>query len=147
MEPLINKKARFDYEILETYEGGLVLSGPEVKSIRTGKASIVGSYAKVYGGEAWLIGANINPYQEKNVPSGYDPMRSKKILLKKRELSELIGKTQERGLTLVPLKLYNKGTHIKLELALAKSKKQHDKRERIKERETKRVLNRIVKGR
>lgn len=145
MEPIANKKAYFDYEILETFEGGLVLTGAEVKSVRSGKASLAGSYGKVYGEEVWLLGVNINPYQEKNTSAEYDPMRSRKVLLKQQEIRELIGKTQEKGLTLVPIKLYNKNNRIKVELGLARSKKLHDKRETIKDRETKRMLDRVVK--
>lgn len=146
MEPIINKKAYFDYQILDTFEAGIVLSGYETKAVRSGKAEIVGSYAKIYNGEAWLVNARISPYQEKNTPREYDPGRARKLLLKKEELAMLIGKTKEKGLTLIPIKLYNKNLRIKVGLALAKSKKNRDKRDTIKERETKRSIERFLKG-
>lgn len=144
MEPIANKRAYFDYEILDTYEAGIVLHGYEVKAVRAGKAGIVGSYAKMYDGEMWLVNATIAPYQEKNTPSGYDQKRARKLLLKEEELRSLIGKTKEKGYTLVPLRLYSNKGRIKVELALCKSKKLRDKREAIKERETKRSLSRII---
>lgn len=143
MEPIVNKKAYFDYEVLDTFEAGIVLRGYEVKSVRAGKANIVGSYAKIYDGDVWLVNATIAPYQEKNMPDGYDQKQARKILLKGEEIRSLIGRVQEKGYTLVPLRLYNNRGKIKVELALCKSKKLHDKREVIKDRETKRALNRI----
>jgi len=144
MEPIVNRKAYFDYEVLETYEAGIALLGYEVKAVRAGKAGIVGAYAKIYNGEAWLVQATISPYQEKNTPANYDQKRARKLLLKKDELKTLIGKTKEKSYTLVPLRLYANRGRIKVELALCKSKKLHDKREAIKERETKRTLKRFI---
>lgn len=140
-----NEKARFDYEILETLEAGVVLIGQEVKSIRRGSASIRGAYVKILGGEAWLVGATIPPYQAGNMPAGYDPQRSRKLLLKRSELKYLIGKSQERGLTLVPIKLYNKNGLIKLEIGIGRGKKKADKREKITKREVQRKIERALK--
>ncbi len=140
-----NDKARFDYEILETYEAGLVLIGQEVKAIRTGKASIKGTYVKILGNEAYLVGAHIAPYQPKNAPIDYDDQRSRKLLLEKKELKYLIGKTQEQGLTLVPLRLLDKHGLIKLEIGLARGKKKSDKREVIKKRDVERIIRRTLK--
>ena len=130
-----NDKARFDYEILETLVAGIVLFGYEVKSIRSGKCSIEGSYVKIFSGEAYLVGATISPYQPGNVPKDYDDQRSRKLLLKKSELKYLFGKSEERGLTLVPLKIFDSHGLIKLEVGIARGKKKHDKREAIKKRE------------
>ncbi|MEK7507074.1 MAG: SsrA-binding protein SmpB [Patescibacteria group bacterium] len=141
-----NPKVRFDYEVLETFRAGLVLTGQEVRSVKTGKVSIKGAYVKILGGEAWLVGATVSPYQPGNPPAGgppYDPQRSRKLLLKKSELKYLIGKSQEQGLTLAPLKLYDKRGLIKLEIAVARGKKKYDKREVVKRRETERALRRI----
>lgn len=140
-----NDKARFDYEILETFEAGLELRGHEVKAIRNGRASIKGTYVRILGNEAWLLGANIAPYQSGNAPADYDSQRSRKLLLKKSELKYLIGKSQERGLTLVPIKLYDKSGLIKLEIGIARGKKKYDKRETIKKREAERVIRRKLK--
>jgi len=140
-----NKKAYFDYAIQETFEAGIVLLGHEVKAVKSGKASIVGSYVKMYDNEAWLVGAQINPYQEKNTPKEYDPQRNRKLLLAKKEIKMFLGKAKEKGLTIVPLKLYNKGGKIKVAIALAKSKKAPDKRETIKKRDVERELGRRLK--
>lgn len=145
MEIITNKKARFDYAILETLEAGLALLGHEVKAIKTGKASIVGSYVKIYGNEVWLVGAQIGPYQEKNTPPGYDPKRPRKLLLRHEQIKTLTGTAHEKRLTIVPLKLYNKGGRVKLEIALAKSKKAPDKRESIKRRDMEREAGRRFK--
>jgi SsrA-binding protein len=141
----VNRRAKYDYEILETYEAGLVLKGFEVKAIKTGKASLKGSFVKIKNNEAWLLNAHISPYQIKNTPPDYDPQRSRKLLLKKSEIKSLIGKTKQQGLTLVPLKLYTKKSRIKLEFALAKGKKKVDKRETIKKREFEREKRRLIK--
>lgn len=141
-----NKKARFDYEILDRMEAGISLRGYEAKAIRSGKASIVGSYVKIYGEEAWLLGAQVSPYQEKNTPDGYDQGRPRKLLLHKDQIQGLIGKTKEKNLTLIPLKLYNKGNRVKVEIALAKSKKAPDKRSTIKKRDLEREEGRRFKG-
>ncbi len=142
-----NEKAHFDYHILETLEAGLVLTGHEVKSIKGGRCSIKGAYVKIVGKEAWLLGATVSPYQAGNVPLGYDQQRSRKLLLKKKELNYLIGKSQEKGLTLVPVKLYNKNGLIKLEVGIGRGKKKSDKREKIVERETQRKIERALKQR
>lgn len=139
-----NRKAYFDYEILEKFEAGLVLSGAEVKSIKNGRMNLTGSYINLHNGEPYLIGAFIAPYQPKNQPADYDPYNSRKLLLKKSEIAYMAGKVKERGLTLVPIKVYNKGRRIKLEFAIAKGKKQYDKRAAISKREAKRKIERSV---
>lgn len=145
MEDTTNKRAYFDYEILETFEAGLVLLGHEVKSIRVGKVSLAGSYVIVKNDEALLLNADISPYQPGNIPSGYDQHHTRKLLLKKAEIKELVGKTHKTGLTIVPLKLYNKKRTIKLLIGLAKHKKKHDKRESIKKRDVEREIGRTLK--
>lgn len=143
MKPLSeNKKAYFDYEILEKYDAGISLIGQEVKSIKQGHMSLTGSYVVIRGGEAFLLGAHVPPYQPKNAPADYDPQRSRKLLLKKEEINYLIGKTKEKGLTLVPLKVYTLKSNIKIEFGVARGKRQKDKRETIKKRETEREMKR-----
>jgi SsrA-binding protein len=136
MESIQNKKAYFDYEISETFEAGIELLGHEVKAVRTGKASLVGSLVKIYGGQVWLVGATIGPYQVKNTSSDFEPTRSRRLLIKKKEIITLIGKTAAKNLTLVPLKLYNKRGIIKLEIGLGVHRNKSDKRETIRKRET-----------
>ncbi|OGN07849.1 MAG: SsrA-binding protein [Candidatus Yanofskybacteria bacterium RIFCSPHIGHO2_01_FULL_45_42] len=137
-----NSRAGFDYEILETLEAGLALKGYEVKSIKTGKVSLRGSYVKIINGEPTLIGATISPYQAQNTPSDYDPQSSRKLLLSRKQIATLIGLSQAHGLTLIPLKLYDKRGLIKLLVGVAKGKKKYDKREAIKKREfERRVLH------
>ena len=138
----VNQKARFDYEILETYEAGIALFGFEVKSVQNGGANLAGSFVTIRGGEAWLLNAAIAPYQSRNTPAGYDPVRSRRLLLHKSELNALIGKTAQKGLTLVPLRVYTKGPRIKLEFALARRRKKYDKREMIKKRDIERETGR-----
>lgn len=142
-----NRRARYDYEILETYEGGLVLRGHEVKAIKTGHVSLKGSYVVIKDNELYLINASVPPYQPVNTPEDYSPERSRKILLKKSEIKSLIGRSKAKGLTLVPLKLYTKRNKIKLEFAIAKGKREIDKREKIKKRETEREIGRKLRGR
>jgi len=142
-----NKKAYFNYQILEKFEAGIVLIGQEVKSIKTGKASLRGSYVVLKNEEAYLIGANIPPYQPKNVSADYNPERSRKLLLNKSEIKHLIGKTKEKGLTLIPLKIYTKNAKIKLAFGIGKGKRKTDKREIIKKRETEREIRRTLKFR
>jgi SsrA-binding protein len=137
-----NPKAFHDYEILETLEAGLVLSGHEVKSIKTGKVSIKGSYVKVLNGQPYLIGALISPYQPGNVPDDYREQADRKILITKSQLSSLSGLAQSHGITLVPLKLYDKKGLVKLEIGVARGKKMHDKREAIKLKDTHRAKQR-----
>lgn len=135
-----NPKASFDYNILEKLESGIVLAGHEVKAIKNGKISIKGSYVKIIGEEAWLVGAIVSPYQPGNVSPDYDSQRSRKLLLKRSELKYLIGKSQEMGLTLVPLQVYNKKGFIKIEVGIGRGKKKYDKREAIKKREVERKI-------
>jgi SsrA-binding protein len=139
-----NRKARFDYHIEEVLEVGLVLLGPEVKSLRLGKASLGDAYAKVDGGELWLHKAHITPYSHAPADS-LDPTRTRKLLANRREIRRLLGRVKERGLTLIPLSLYFKGSRVKLELGLAKGKKLHDKREDIKKREQEREMRKAMK--
>lgn len=141
-----NKIARFNYEILEGYEAGVVLSGAEVKSIRGGHISLKESFATVRGGEIWLTNAHISPYKLARI-EGYDPTRSRKLLLKKDETEKLIGNSGEQGLTLVPLKVYDKNGKIKVEIGLARGKKKYDKREVIKRRDVEREVSRSLKDR
>lgn len=141
-----NKKARFDYEILEEYEGGLELLGHEVKSIRVKGADISNAHVLVRGDEAYLVNANIPAYQIKNISEKYDPERLRRILLNQKELRELENQGEKRGLTLIPISLYNKGRLIKLRFALVKGKKKFDKREKIKERDTNRDMQRTLKN-
>lgn len=140
-----NRKVNFDYEILEKYEGGIELSGIEVKSIRTGKVSLEGAFVVIRGEEAFLINANVQPYQPNNTPESYDPIRTRKLILTKKEIRELADSEKNKSLTIVPIKMYNKGRKIKLEIALVKGKKKYDKRETIKKRETERHLRRQYK--
>src|SRR3989344_3265315 len=140
-----NSRARFDYDILETFEAGLVLDGQEVKSVRRGSGSIKGSFVKILNNEAWLLGSVIPPYQPANAPKSYDSTRSRKLLLKRSELKYLIGKSHEQGLSLIPLKIFEKNGFLKLELAVARGKKKYDKRESIKKREAKRTIARAMK--
>ena len=140
-----NRKARFDYEILEKYETGIELLGTEVKSIRGGRMSLEGAFVIVRGGEAFLINSNIPPYQMKNAPTDYDPLRNRKLLLTKKEIGELAASEKNKSLTIVPISVYNKNRKIKVEVALVKGKKKHDKRETTKKRETDREIRRQIK--
>lgn len=142
-----NRKARFNYEILKKYEAGIELLGTEVKSIRNGKMSLDGAFVIARGGEAFLINANIPPYQVKNTPKDYDPLRNRKLLLTKKEITELGESEKNKSLTIVPISVYNKNRKIKLGIALVRGKKRIDKRETIKKRETDREIRREVKGR
>lgn len=145
-EHITNKKAYFDYELLEQYEAGVVLTGAEVKAIRASKASLNGAYVIVRGGEAFLVNASVSPYQVANTKKSYDPERARKLLLSKKELAELERGSEQNGLTIVALKWYNKNRHLKLLIALARGKKKADKRETLKERSAKRDIDRIMKG-
>jgi SsrA-binding protein len=142
-----NRKVHFNYEILQKYETGIELLGTEVKSIREGKMSLDGAFVIVRGGEAYLINANIPPYQIKNAPTDYDPIRNRKLLLIKKEIAELAGSEKNKSLTIVPISVYNKNRKIKLEIALVKGKKKYDKRQTIKKRETEREIRREYKER
>lgn len=143
MEIARNKRAYYDYNILEKLEAGVALKGFEVKAIKTGRINLSGSYAVIRNNEAWLINADIPGFQSYNTPLDYDPKRSRKLLLKKSEIKNLVGKTAEKGLTLTPLRVYIKGRLIKFEIGLGKSKKKADKREAIKKRETEREIRRF----
>ena len=139
-----NPKAKFDYQILETYEAGLVLSGQETKATKQKKISLKGSYVVIRDNEAWLLNATISPYQN-NTSDDYKPTRTRKLLLHKKEIESLIGKSKQKGLTLVPLRVYTKHNKIKLEFGLARGKRQYDKRDTIKERESKRKIQRALR--
>jgi len=140
-----NKKAYFNYQILEKFEAGIVLQGQEVKSLKTRGINLAGSYVVIKNEEMFWIGAKIPPYQPKNVPADYRPDRSRKLLLQKKEIRRLIGKAKEKGLTLIPLKVYTKNAKIKLAFGVAKGKRKVDKRELIKKRETERNIERELK--
>lgn len=141
----INKKARFDYELLETLEGGLKLTGAEVKSAKLGHAQLKGAFLHMHNGELWLKGAYIAAYKPAGRQDDYDPYRDRKVLVHKRELKRLIGKRQADGLTIVPLSLYTKTGLIKLEFAVGRGKKQYEKRETIKKRDVQRALRERMK--
>jgi SsrA-binding protein len=131
------KKARFNYEILETFEAGLELVGHEVKSLKKGQGSLDGSHVVVRGGEAYAVNIFVPPYQEKNTPPGYEPRRNRRLLLTKKEIHRLAHLEEGRGLTIVPISIYNKGPLVKVSVAVVRGKKQHDKRASTKDRETK----------
>ncbi len=148
----VNKRANFDYEIGDSFEAGLVLYGPEVKSIKTGHVSLKGAFVTVKAGtgtnpEIFLTNAHIPKYAKATTITEYDPDRPRKLLLKSREISRLLGKKQEQGLALVPIKLYSKRDLIKLEFGIGRGKKKHDKREDIKKRDTEREMRRAIKER
>jgi SsrA-binding protein len=147
MERIENKKARHDYSILETIEAGIVLSGSEVKSIRTHRATLDSAHVLILGNVAELLGMHIEPYQPKNMPESYDPKQSRKLLLSKKDMADLARKRTESGLTVIPLSVYNKGRYIKVLLGLARGKKKHDKRESLKKEATQRDLGRTLKNR
>ncbi|MDI3279980.1 MAG: SsrA-binding protein SmpB [Bacillota bacterium] len=140
-----NRKARHDYHILETYEAGIALRGTEVKSIRAGKVNLKDSFARIEGGEVFVYQMHISPYEYGN-RENHDPLRTRKLLLHKSEIARLVGKTQEKGLTLVPLRVYFKRGLAKVELALAKGKKLYDKRHAEAEREARREVERALKS-
>lgn len=136
------KKARFNYEILETFEAGIELSGGEVKSLKAGQGSLDGSHVVVRGGEAFAVNTFVPPYQEKNQVAGYEPRRNRRLLLTKKEINRLANLEGGNGLTVVPISIYNKGPLVKVSVAVVRGKKQHDKRESIKKRETDRTIRR-----
>lgn len=140
-----NRQARFQYEILETYEAGIELTGTEVKSIRAGKANLRDGYVIIRNGEAWLLNVHISPYQASGQYFNHEPRRTRKLLLHRREISKLIGQVEQQGLTLIPLKLYFKRGWIKVSVGLAKGKKLHDKRETLKRRQDQREMARAMK--
>jgi SsrA-binding protein len=139
-----NRQARFRYQFLETWEAGLVLTGTEVKSLREGKAQIKDGYASVKDGEVWLHNVHIPPYAPAS-RENHEPERSRKLLMHRREIERLIGKTREKGLTLIPTRLYFRDGRVKVEIALAKGKDVGDKRQTIKDREMKREMERTIR--
>ena len=140
-----NRQARYLYEILETFEAGIELVGTEVKSIRAGKVNLRDGYGLIRNGEALLINVHISPYQASGQYFNHDPRRTRKLLLHRREISKLVGKLEQQGLTLVPLKMYFKGSWVKVSLGLGKGKKLHDKRETLKRRQDQREMERAMK--
>ena len=141
-----NRKARFDYQFLERLEAGLVLTGSEVKSLREGRVSLAQAYADVRDGEAWLVGVHIDPYDQAGARN-HEPERDRKLLLHRRELDSLYGKVREKGLTLVPVRLYFKDGRVKVELALARGREREDKRRVVAERDARRDIERALKRR
>jgi SsrA-binding protein len=141
-----NRKAFHDFHILETFEAGMVLLGTEVKSIREGNVNLRDSYARVEGGEIWIYNVHITPYSHRGY-SDHEPTRRRKLLLHRSEIRKLIGKTVEKGMTLVPTRMYFKNGHVKVAIGLAKGKKAHDKRETIKRRDAERETRAAVKER
>jgi SsrA-binding protein len=138
-----NRKARHNYDIEDTYEAGIVLTGTEVKSLRAGRASLVDGYAEVRDGEVWLRNVHIPEYDQGSW-TNHEPRRSRKLLMRRDEIARLIGKTRERGLTLIPLSLYFKDGYAKVEIALARGKKTHDKRQALAEKQAKREAERAM---
>ncbi|MES2087808.1 MAG: SsrA-binding protein SmpB [Patescibacteria group bacterium] len=145
MSLVLNKKVGFDYEILEKFTAGIELLGFEVKAIRNKQGSLEGSYVSIRGAEAFLINANIPAFQPNNAPKDYDPLRNRKLLLTKKEIAELAGNEKKKGLTIVPISMYNTGRKIKLDIAIASGKKKFDKRQDLKKREAKREIERTLK--
>ena len=141
----VNKRAGFDYEILERFEAGIVLSGQEVKSIKTGHISLAGAFVTLIGSEAWLTNAHVPPYKMAGQVLDYDPTRSRKLLLRKKELASLYGKIKQKGLTLVPIRVYTKGNKIKLEFGIGRGKKKYEKRDLIKKREVDKKIREAMK--
>jgi SsrA-binding protein len=138
-----NKKALFDYEVLERFEAGIVLFGQEVKSIKTGHINLAGSYITLAGGDPYWVGVKIPAYQPNNAGADYGEERQRKLLLNKKEIDELIGKTKQKGFSLIPLKVYDNNGRIKLEFALSRGKKKYDKKEKIKKRDVEREIQRM----
>jgi SsrA-binding protein len=141
----INKRANFDYEISERFEAGIVLTGQEVKSIKTGHISLAGAFVTLKSNEAWLTNAHVPPYKMAGQILNYDPTRPRKLLLRKQELSALYGKIKQKGLTLVPIRVYTKGSKIKLEFGIGRGKKKYEKRESIKKREVDKKIRETMK--
>jgi SsrA-binding protein len=141
----INKSARFDYEILETLEGGLVLTGAEVKSIKAGHVQLKGAFLHARSGELWLKNTYVAPYKPAGTQDGYDPNHDRKVLVRRREIVRLVSKLQIEGLTIVPLAIFTKGGLVKLEFAVARGKKKYEKRESIKKRDVQRQIREKMK--
>ena len=142
-----NRQAFHDYDIEETYEAGIALTGTEIKSVRRGKVNLRDSYARIEGREVWLLNAHISPYEESGAYFNHEPDRPRKLLLRKDEIAQLIGLVQAKGLTLIPLRLYLKGGYAKIELAVARGRRKYDKREAIAEREANREIERALRDR
>lgn len=142
-----NRKAWFDYEVLEQIEAGIELLGFEVKSLRNGQGSLEGAYVIVRGGEAFVVNMFIPPFQEKNTPPDYEPRRNRRLILERKEIGRLADLEQRQGLTIVPISVYNKSNFLKLSVAIVRGKKKYDKRESIKKRETERTIRREFKDR
>jgi len=140
----VNRRARHDYEVLERYEAGIVLTGSEIKSLRAHKVSLQGAFARMKDGELWLVDAHIAPYEHAGY-AGHDPKRDRKLLLHKKELARLAGMTAEKGLTIVPLRMYFKRGKAKVELGVVRGLKKYDKREKLKEREQQREMERALR--
>ena len=144
---IANKKAHFDYEIMEKMDAGIELLGFEVKSIKNGQGSLEGAYVIVRGGEAYVVNMLVSPYQENNTPDGYEARRNRRLILSKSEIAKLVDIEGGKGLTIIPISLYNKGNLIKVSLAVVRGKKKFDKRETIKKRETDRTVRREFRDR
>jgi SsrA-binding protein len=142
-----NRKARHDYDIDERFEAGIVLTGSEIKSVRAGRVQLRGSYARVYNDEIYLYEAHISPYEQSGTYFNHEPTRPRKLLLHRREISRIDGLIRQKGMTLVPLKIYFKGRRAKVELGVARGKKSYDKREDIAKRESQRDIERAMKSR
>lgn len=141
---ITNRKAHFNYEILDTKEAGIELFGHEVKSLKASHADITGAHVTIRGGEAWLLNMNVRPYQENNVPKDYDPLRPRRLLLTKEEITELETQVRTANLTIVPIRVYSKGRLVKIEIGLGKGKRKADKREAVKKRDAKREIQRAL---
>ena len=141
-----HKKARFDYEVLEEYEAGIELLGHEVKSLRAHHGKLEGSHVIVRGGEVYIIGMSVPPYQPKNTPKEYDPARTRKLLLTKKEIAALAVFEGQKGLTIIPLSVYNKQSKLKVRIAVARGRKKYDKRAVLKQRDTEREIRRTLKN-
>jgi SsrA-binding protein len=143
---VFNNKATFDFEILEKFTAGIELLGFEVKSIRNHQGSLLGSYVTIRGGEAYLMNTNIPAFQPNNTPKDFDPLRNRRLLLTKKEIAMLSSYEAKKGLTIVPISMYNSGRKIKVEIAVARGKKKFDKRETLKKRDAKREMDRALKN-
>ena len=146
MNLIENKKARLNYEFLEEFEAGLELLGFEVKSLRNKHGSLEGAHVIVRGGEAYVVGMTIPPYQANNTPGEYEPDRTRRLLLKKKEIATLLGQEARKGLTVVPVSIYNKGQVLKVRVAVARGRKKYDKRDVLKSRDAKREIDRTLKN-
>ena len=142
-----NRKARHDYFIEDSYEAGLVLTGSEIKSIRGRRINLRGGYARVLNGEIWMYDVHISPYEQSGTHYNHEPTRPRKLLLHRREISRILGQVERQGFTLVPLRVYFKGRNAKVDLGLARGKKEYDKRDDIAKRESKREIDRVMKSR